>query len=66
MMSMASPELLPGAGTPRISYAGTPLKRDSFCGPYVHLAVENADSGTIPPFALRTYHCPRSSGCIRA
>ncbi len=33
MSSMASPELRPGAGAPWIWYAGTPLKRVSFCGP---------------------------------
>ena len=63
--AMASPELLPGEGSPWMAMAGMPLKRSSLGGPKVQRLVAMAEKGTISPARLRTYQRPRSSGLMR-
>src|SRR5881394_1458590 len=62
---IASPELCPGAGSPRMEADGEPLKRSSLGEPSVHPAVEKAENDTMPFCALRRYQRFTSSGNIR-
>jgi hypothetical protein len=62
MRAMASPELLPGAACPWISYAGSPLKRASTAGAFDHEVRAKDENGAICPSAARTNQSVRSSG----
>ena len=63
--SIASPELVPGAGWPEISNAGTPWKRELLLGVVDQPILAKAEKGDISPPAERTNHWPRSSGLAR-
>ena len=54
MACIASPELVPGAGSPQIFRDGNPLKRSSRGEPVVQRVEANEAKGTIFPAALRT------------
>ncbi|OPZ59398.1 MAG: hypothetical protein BWY88_00760 [Synergistetes bacterium ADurb.Bin520] len=54
MACMASPELLPGAGSPQMFMEGKPLKRSSRGDPMVQRVEEKEEKGTILPWLLRT------------
>ena len=54
MACMASPELLPGAGSPQMFMDGKPLKRSSFGEPEVQWPEAKEEKGTILPALLRT------------
>ncbi len=54
MACMASPELLPGAGSPQMFMDGKPLKRSSRGEPVVQRVEANEAKGTILPAVLRT------------
>ena len=54
MACMASPELLPGAGSPQMFIEEEPLKRSSLGEPYVQRLEVKAEKGTIFPAVLRT------------
>ena len=49
MACMASPELLPGAGSPQMFMEGKPLKRSSLGEPEAQRPEANAEKGTILP-----------------
>jgi len=51
---MASPELLPGAGSPQMFMEGNPLKRASLGGPDVQRPEAKDERGTIFPAVFRT------------
>src|SRR5256885_312578 len=59
---IASPELLPGADWPEISYEEMPLKRLNEVGAFDQEIVAKEEKGTICPLAPRTYHLAISSG----
>jgi len=54
MACMASPELLPGEGSPQMLMDGKPLNRVSLGDPDVQRPVANEEKGTILPWVLRT------------
>ena len=54
IIRMASPELRPGADSPRIFSDGKPLKRSSLGEPEVQWPEAKEAKGTICPFLLRT------------
>jgi hypothetical protein len=51
---MASPELLPGAGSPQMFREGNPLKRSSLGEPDVQRPEAKEEKGTIFPSVFRT------------
>jgi hypothetical protein len=63
--AIASPELRPAAGSPRIARELVPLKRSSFGEPEIQRPVAKAENGTISPLRLRTNQRSASSGCMR-
>ena len=54
MSCIASPELLPGAGSPKRLMEGKPLKRSSLGEPAVQWPEAKEEKGTILPALLRT------------
>jgi hypothetical protein len=54
MARIASPELLPGAGSPQMFIEGKPLYRSSLGEPDVQRVEVKAEKGTIFPAVFRT------------
>ena len=62
---IASPELLPGAASPRMLMDGKPLNRSSFGDPDVQWPEAKEEKGTILPAVFRTWSRSRSVGSMR-